>query len=202
VLPLIHGHACGSEWAPVHAGAIGRDGRVLLVAGPGGSGKSTAVVACAAEGWDCAGDDYVLVAPARKRVEPIYASARLRPGSVPAISEFVAKTQIGITRDFDDLRHELRLGQGFGGVDIAGGDIAAILLPRRTGAPAPVFRAANRAETFYAVAVITAAQLPGMHESLTPKLAALVRSVPAFVVDTGPDPRAIPAAFDHFLRGF
>lgn len=198
-LPLIHAHVADTEWAPVHAGAVGRNGRFLLLAGPGGSGKSTAAVACASAGWDYAGDDFVLVAPDRRRVEPIYASARVRPDVVSSIADFVDRAQISLSHDFGDPRHELRLGAGRTGDGIAGGEIAAILLPRRTGATAPTIRPAGPAETFYAAVTITVAQLPGMREQLTSKLTALVRSVPAFVVDTGTDPSAIAPAFEQVL---
>jgi hypothetical protein len=199
VLPPIHAQVAAGPWAPVHAGAVGRHGKVLLLAGPGGSGKSTATVACAAAGWTYAGDDYVLVSPENRLVEPIYASARLRPEAIDPMRDFIAASQVAVSHDFGDPRHELRLGHT--SATIAGGDLAAILLPRRTGAAEPTFRRAGPAETFYAVVTVTLAQLPGMHDRLKPKLMALVRSVPSFVVDTGPDPRAVPSAFAAFLDG-
>jgi hypothetical protein len=45
----------------VHAGAVGFDGVGLLVVGPGGTGKSTTVLAAMDAGLSAAGDDYVLV---------------------------------------------------------------------------------------------------------------------------------------------
>lgn len=197
VLPPIHAHLADNAWAPVHAGAVGRHGKMLLLAGPGGSGKSTAAIACAAAGWDYAGDDFVLVEPQRGAIEPIYTSARVRPATAEAFPEFVAKTQVGVTHDFGDPRHELRLP--LAGVRIVGGQIAAILLPRRSGAKAPAIRRAGPAETFYAVVEATRLQLPGFRDNLASKLAALVRSAPSFVVDTGTDPRAIPAMLSRLL---
>lgn len=47
----------------VHAGLVAREGRGLLLAGSGGSGKSTASLLCAREGFDFLGDDFVALEP-------------------------------------------------------------------------------------------------------------------------------------------
>jgi hypothetical protein len=198
-LPLFHAHLSRSAWAPTHAAAVGQAGRFLLLAGNSGAGKSTASVACAASGWQYAGDDFVLVHPDDRRVEPIYASARLRPGAAALLDRFVQSTQVAITTYYGDPRNELRLGTAYADVPIIGGQIAAILLPRRSGSESIHFRPAQPNETFLAMVSITLAQLPGFRETLVPKLMRLMREVPAYMVDTGNDPWAIPAAFERFL---
>jgi len=45
----------------VHAGAVERDGRVLLILGGSGAGKSTAVVGAWREGWSVLSDDLVFI---------------------------------------------------------------------------------------------------------------------------------------------
>lgn len=44
-----------------HAGAVGREGRGVLLVGRGGSGKSTLALSCALAGMEIAADDYVLL---------------------------------------------------------------------------------------------------------------------------------------------
>ena len=46
-----------------HAGAVGRDGRGVLLVGRGGSGKSTLALSCALAGMEIVADDYVLLEP-------------------------------------------------------------------------------------------------------------------------------------------
>jgi hypothetical protein len=58
---LLHAWARGFGADLVHAGAVGIDGAGVLVVGPGGTGKSTTVLAAMAAGLTAAGDDYVLV---------------------------------------------------------------------------------------------------------------------------------------------
>jgi hypothetical protein len=198
-LPIFHAHADLTGWVPAHGAAVGREGQFVLLAGPSQSGKSTAAIACAAAGWDYAGDDFVMVEPESKRVEPIYASGRLRPGAVGLLADFVQRTQIAVTRDFGEPRHEIRLGGNYTSNIIAGGRIAAILLPRRSGANELSIRPARPHEVFRALIGVTMLQLPGLHNRVTPKLLKLTQGLPAFVVETGDRPSRIPAAFERFV---
>jgi hypothetical protein len=45
----------------VHAGAVARDGRAILIAGPSGVGKTTLAVAAALDGFELLGDDMALL---------------------------------------------------------------------------------------------------------------------------------------------
>ncbi len=58
---LLHVWGRGFGADLVHAGAVGIDGVGVLVVGPGGTGKSTTVLAAMQAGMLSAGDDYVLV---------------------------------------------------------------------------------------------------------------------------------------------
>ena len=58
---LLHTWARGFGADLVHAGAVGIDGDGVLVVGPGGTGKSTTVLAAMQAGLSAVGDDYVLV---------------------------------------------------------------------------------------------------------------------------------------------
>jgi len=75
---LLHAWARGFGADLVHAGAVGIDGTGVLVVGPGGTGKSTTVLAAMDSGLAAAGDDYVLVDAGSPLWSP--------PGSSPGIS--------------------------------------------------------------------------------------------------------------------
>jgi hypothetical protein len=199
-LPILHAHASASTSSPLHAAAVGRNGRFVLLAGPSGSGKSTAAVASAAAGWDYAGDDFVMVEPNLRRVEPIFASARMRPAAAALLGSFLERSQVALTNDYGEARNELRMGAGYGDVTIRGGEIVAILLPRRTGERSFAVRPARAIETYQAFVGVTVEQLPELRQSLIPKLLKMSTAVPAFVVDTGSSPDDIPAALQEFLE--
>ena len=196
-LPILHAHASTTAWSPVHAAAVGRDGKFLLLAGPSGSGKTTAAVACAAAGWDYAGDDFVMVEPHARRVEPIFASARMRPHAAALLADFLERSQVAVTNDYGEARNELRLGVGHADVPICGGEVIGILLPRRSGKAEFVTRPATPIEIYQAFVGVTVQQLPELRESLIPKLLKMSTAVPAYVVDTGETPQHIPEAMQR-----
>ena len=65
----------------LHAGAIQRDGRAVLVLGGSGSGKSTLILGALEAGWSALADDHVLVC---ERPDGLYVMGVPRPLAVPA----------------------------------------------------------------------------------------------------------------------
>jgi hypothetical protein len=198
-LPLIQALSADTAWTPAHGGAVGKDGRFLLLAGEGRSGKTTAALACAQAGWDYAGDDYVIADTKCGRVEPLYTSARLRIDVAAAFAALVDVASSRITEDDGDIRHELRLA-GLLPHRIRGGTLAAILLPRRQGSPFPTFAPASRLDALKGLIKPTVLSLPGCRAVLSVKLAELVGCAPTFFVDTGRDPMLLPPAFECLLN--
>lgn len=191
--PLIHAAIEGTDWCIGHAGAVGRDGRFLLLVGPGKAGKSTATLACMQAGWSYAGDDVVLLNPARGVVAPLYSSARLRHSGAAAF-QLLADTAFMVSEDEDAPRYELRLD-----VPPEGGEVVAILGLRRAGAARVTIAPARAADYMGPLLRDSTARAPGCAGSMTPKLLAAGRMAPAFVVDTGMEPAAIPAGLEPLL---
>lgn len=67
-------------WHLLHAAMVGRDGRALLLTGPGGSGKSTTACAALLAGWQYGADDLVLFSESGVQVESLYQTVKLRDG--------------------------------------------------------------------------------------------------------------------------
>jgi hypothetical protein len=198
-LPIMYAFSRDTPWMVAHAAAVGRDNRILLLAGPGRAGKSTAALSCALVGWDYAGDDYVFVNTASGSVESLYCSARLRHDMAPAFSDLISNETI-ISDPDGDRRYELKLARHLSPARIKGGALAAILLPRRTGSVLPCFSPARRLDAVSALyASMTLTQF-GWAESLIKKVVDLVGLAPVFFVDTGQAPGAIPEAFAGFLE--
>jgi hypothetical protein len=198
--PLIHANLLEGPWTAAHGGAVGHDGRMLLLAGKGGSGKTTATLACAKAGWDYAGDDYILANTQSGQVEPLYISARLRIDLAPSFPGLLRELSHGITHDRNDSKHELGLGPLLGAERSRGGRLTAILLPRRRGARLPEFEPARRTDAFHALFLTTSLGVPSTLEMTSRKLMALVALAPAFFVDTGATPDAIPDAFAALIE--
>jgi hypothetical protein len=197
-LPILHAFTIDMPWIGTHGGAVGRYGRFLLLAGKGRAGKTTAALACARAGWDYAGDDYVFANSATGRIEPLYASARLRADMASSFPELI-HAGVDLSDDHGEKKHELRLTRLFEREQFRGGSLVAILLPRRRGAAIPELAPARRSDAFSALVTNTTMELPGWPKTVGEKLAGLVSLAPVFFVDTGEDPAAIPAAFSEYL---
>lgn len=197
-LPFVHAMTTATPWSAVHGGCVGLNGRCLLLAGKGKSGKTTASLSCARAGWNYAGDDYVFANTETGDIKPLFATARLRTAAMDEFSALLT-TSAELSHDDGDARHELRLADFVGRHRLKGGKLAAILLPRRRGAERPEFTPTRRSDAFSALLPSTSVGLLGWPDKTARKVAALVEQAPVFFVDTGNAPRYIPDAFREFL---
>lgn len=213
--------AARSRWM-THAGAVGRDGRGVLLVGRGGSGKSTLALSCALAGMEIVADDYVLLEPG----PPPLAHAMQ---STVKLTEDSAK-RLGITATlldpagFDptlegpkkalvDIR-TLAPGQMRRQLKICA--LVAPTLPPLTSPLVPhtetkgevstsgspggaLLRPVSAGEGLRAVAPSTIVQsgLAGGHSLAA--LAGLVRQVPSYALELSPDPAANAAAVDRLV---
>jgi hypothetical protein len=197
-LPIMYAFSVGKPWIALHAAAVGLNDRILLLAGEGRVGKTTAALACARAGWTYAGDDYVFTNTSNGKVEPLYCSARLRADMAEAFPD-LAGVAAGVSSSDGEPRYELRLAQQLTPRQLRGGPLAAILLPRRRGAALPQFSPARRMDAVSALYTsMTLTQL-GWRDELIKKAALTVGLAPVFFVDTGQNPSAIPDSFAEFL---
>lgn len=196
-----------------HAGAVGRDGRGVLLVGRGGSGKSTLALSCAIAGMEIAADDYVLLEPGSLRAHAMQSTAKLTEDSakrlgVPASAvdaggfeptlEGPAKALVRIP-DLAPTRLVRRL------------QIAAVLAPAlRSPQPAYIasgaddgsgLRPISAAEALRAVAPSTIVQAGFGGEGSLATLADLVRRVPSYALELSPDPAANAATVDRLVAG-
>jgi hypothetical protein len=193
-VPLVHAALQGTEWCVAHTASVGRDGRQLLLTGPGKAGKSTAALACMRAGWDYAGDDLVLLNPARGLVEPMFASARLRNSGAAAFRA-LADGAFMVSDEEGQPRFELRLP-----LEPRGGKVAAILGIHRKGASSVEIGPGRLADYMGALLRDSNNRAPGYAASTTRKLLSIGGMAPLFAVDTGTDPAAIPIHLGAFLE--
>jgi hypothetical protein len=194
-LPIMYALSLNTTWLALHGAAVGRAGRMLLLAGKGRTGKTTAALSCARNGWDYAGDDFIYIDTASGEIAPLYSSARLRADMTSAFPEFIDEST-AISDSEGELRYELRLGGRLALNQISGGSVAAIFLMRRQGAVLPTFHPARR---FDAISAFNSSVLLTQPDLMASKFVAAAGLAPLFFVDTGQNPAAIPAAFAEFI---
>jgi hypothetical protein len=180
-----------------HAGAVGRDGRGVLLAGRSGSGKSTLALSCALAGMEFAADDYVLleVGP-RPRAHAMQSTAKVTAVSAALLglgseridpSEFEPSLE-GPEKALLDVR-ELAPGRMRRQLEVR-----ALIAPVLTDAARPELVAIPAARGLRALAPSTILQMPALSAPLLAALGTLVRNVPSFELRLSAEPAANAAA--------
>ena len=193
--PILHWSLASPQQHLLHAAAIGDDRGGVLLIGPGGSGKSTTSLACLRDGLGYIGDDYVLAqTEPSPRAVSVYgtakladASVRLLPG-VPAVrlTPDAPKFVVDVAR----YRPELMRPRAA---------ISAILLPRVTPGRL-VVRPTRPLEALRALAPSTILQHANESAGAMAVMSALVRQVPAYVLELGSDIAAVAPAIRTLLE--
>jgi hypothetical protein len=183
----------------VHAAAVGSPGGGLLLAGRGGSGKSTTALVCMSSGMLYAGDDYCLLEDGSPpKVYSLYNSCKLEMGLLDRLPQLRgAFSQPRMSENGKSLffLHELyphRLIQTF--------PLGAILLPHIGVAGPTRLTRVSAAEGLRALAPSTLFQLPGEDAVALKTLAGIVRKVPCYRLDLGSALADIPAVIRGLLR--
>jgi hypothetical protein len=183
----------------VHAGAVGdaQRGGVLL-AGAGGSGKTTVALAALAAGMAYVADDYVLLHAGGEPVAwNMFATAKLDDGHLKRFPLLAA----GVSGEADLAREEKAVLDVAGLMPrslVASLPIRAVIVPRIRGGCARLHRT-TAAQALLALAPSTAFQMPFDEGQVFGSLATLARSVPAFALDVGDDPGELAHAIDTVL---
>ena len=185
----------------VHAAAIGTTAGGALLAGRGGSGKSTTTLACARAGLGVAGDDYTLVS-----VDPVpYGYSLYNTVKLKALEDIDRFPQLlPSLSNADRLAEEkpmLSLHNHYPQCVLRSFPIRAILLPQVRRGTDTWLEPSSPIDALRALAPSTILQLPGNGQAAFGAMARLVRSVPCYTLALGTDLAQIPAAIAHLLDG-
>lgn len=185
----------------VHAGAVGSpEGGVLLV-GKGGSGKSTAALACLQAGFSFASDDYCLVAlNEQPSAYCLYNTVKL-VGSAD-IEKFPAIAEAFELRDRLDPKSKpmIFLHQHLPSQVINRMPLKAIFLLRITNRKDTQLQPANPAAALAAIAPNSIFQLPGAGRNTMATISRLSRSLPCLWLESGSDLEEIPRVINAYLQ--
>lgn len=161
----------------VHGGLISLRGTGVLIAGMGGSGKSTLTLASLIEGLDLLGDDCVAV----RGIEgySIYGSASVERDHLQRFPQFVPDANLG-------EKTVLPLAELFPARMAATTTIRAIVLPRVTHGEHVTIAPATGKEALLALAPSSILKRAVPAAAALARMAQLVREVPAFRLEMGP----------------
>ena len=190
---------CGIQMT--HAACVSRNGRGALIAGPGGSGKSTTALLCLESGlFDYLGDDYCLVRPgAEPEGFSLYNTAKLLPGDLDRFPRLRPHFQDAI-REVEGEKPVVFLSDaGFGSI-VDACALDALYLPRVTNGPETTITPVPRGESWRAIVPSTISQLLGSGPRNLSLIGSIASSLPAYRLDLGTDLSAVPRAIAGHLE--
>ncbi len=166
----------------LHAAAVERDGKALILTGESGSGKSTLSALLGANGWRFMADEFVLVDPAKGMVLAFPRPISLKNESIAVMEAVVPAARFGprlVATPKGDIRHLCPEAAALAAMDVPA-EPRAIIFPRygvdaaiREVPPGETFVRLTQASTNYTM----------LGEHGFDALTRLVTRVPAIAID-------------------
>lgn len=169
----------------VHGAAVGIGDGAVLLAGSGGSGKSTTALICAENGMSFLGDDYCLLRT-RPSLEvcSLYGTAKVAPKDLARLPGLAARVSVASGAHGKAL---LFLAEAMPEWFARRLPLRAVILPRVSGCAGTSLRAAEASEALRALAPSSIFQLSGAGEGSFDLLSGMVRGLPCYRLDLGTD---------------
>ncbi len=176
----------GNPGLLAHAGAVGIDGRAVLLVGKGGSGKSTTSLSALAHGMEFLGDDYTLVQAGKQpTVHALSTAAKIDQGRLPMLGLTDCEChELGVTEETN--KRVIYLETDFAAQFRRQSQLCAIMHPM-IDANGPRIEPMSKAAMLRALAPSTIFQIPTNRQNVFKKLSQLVAELPCFCFRVGPD---------------
>jgi len=196
---ILHWSTVNSSLQMLHTAAISYQNKGILLTGPGGSGKSTTTAAAVLNGLLTAGDDFVMLDCTKKRAHAMYDTIKLDHASLSHLPAY--RDSVSNPDRPHDQKSRIHLSPTYAGSLARDFDIAAIMLPRISGAQKSAIHPALKSEALKALVPTTAFLLRGGEAQTITKAAAFIREVPAFHLNLGADPLQTVDLIKSFIQG-
>lgn len=182
----------------LHGGAVGTHDGAVLLAGRGGTGKSTTALSCLQSGLAFLGDDYVAV---RLEPEPVvyslYCAATLDAEYARNVPGFA---EIARTPKLDEERAVIFFHPRFEGHIVSEMPLKAIAVPHLTPVAETTITSAPGWKIQGAASFSTMAQLPYAGRHTHDFVCRLCSVLPGYALHLGQDLKGIPPAVSELLR--
>jgi hypothetical protein len=183
----------------VHAAAVGWDSRAVLLAGRGGTGKSTTAILAAQSGFNFLGDDYVVLDNVyRPAVLSAYNSVKFRWEMIERLSS--AET-LSVNDPDADEKGYFYLYQTHRNSLIKTLPLKAVLLPTLEQQSKTTFTRLPSTRGLLGLAASSIFQMPGSGKQTLKKLADILRDTPVYQMSLGTDNAEIVESLKKFLSG-
>lgn len=182
-----------------HGAAVGSPNGAILLAGPGGSGKSTTALACLASGMGYLGDDYVLLETQHHRVWSVYGSAKLAEDHLTRFPHLL-QPEAQLPADPQDAK---RIGWPATirpETMVISAPVSAIVVPVVTGGTSCALTPVPSSRALMAVAPLTMFQTPGDQRAAFRLSTRVVAGLPAFRLELGQGMERVPHLIQELIN--
>jgi hypothetical protein len=182
----------------IHAAAIGTPHGAVLLAGRGGSGKSTiAIGSLITSNLSYISDDYcVASAGDRPSVHALYGTGKLRMSDLDRWHSLSGHADAGLRVDDKAV---FFVGRDFPDRILDDAPIAAVIAPAVRASGPTGFRPASAGEAVMALAPSTTSQVPASTGDVVRAISAIVRRVPCWHLDIRAGDESAPALIESWL---
>jgi hypothetical protein len=183
----------------IHAGAVGNHHGGVLLAGKGGSGKSTTALSCLASDFDYVSDDYSLLTETPiPYVYSLYNTAKLKGSHDIDRLPFLRDKITNLDRLHEE-KAVIFLHEHYSKQIVSGFPIRAVVVPHVAGDADTRLKPLSSVEALKALAPSSLFQVPGAGQEKFRMLARLVKQVPCFELQIGASVSAIPPVVRRLL---
>jgi hypothetical protein len=178
-LTLMHWWSKTQGLRLVHAGAVGTDAGAALIAGKGGSGKSTTSLLCVLAGMHFLSDDFCLVQAGEKpQVHCLNSSGKLHRDHFQRFPELAARSVDPVPDAFD--KPLIFMHEHFPSQVKASLLLRAVIVPQMTGTEQTAFEPLSPSMALRALTSSTMFQFSPDDGSAFRDMAAVLRGLPSF----------------------
>jgi hypothetical protein len=197
--PLLHDWLLGVGKLPVHGGAVGYPDGGLLLAGPGGTGKSNTALACLNSDLLYASDDFcVLADEGGWQVYSLYCTGKIAAGDLarhPHLTPYVAN--VG---SLDREKALLFVNEFSPAKIIRNMPLRAIVMPKRDKSSASKLLEESAGVAQRAVAMSTIELSQWTAAATFSEVARLIRALPHYQLRISEDMTAVPKLLSGLLN--
>ncbi len=173
---IMHYFAEFNDMILVHGASVSVDGKAVILAGKGGSGKTTTAIASALSGLEYLGDDYVIIDYRNRTVHSLFCSAKIRWEAhqyIPSVKESSVNSPSDdksyfFMRDLEEIKIR------------RDAQIAAIIIPSITPDSTPEIFKSSPLMALLLLSSSTIFQMPGSGIKTLAHLKELLQSVPVY----------------------